>query len=170
MLREAQKISRPLPLISGEVPRFHGGSLWHSTPESSICEKNSLQCKRRATLHGVSPPGYRPDWGPPGYRTVWGITQERTRNLGVISQERTRNQRPEDTLRKGPGTRGYPSVNEHITSVLLRTRARVHKNIFSRIFIHQIFKGKFLFYCIFFTNCHDLFIFDFFFKFRHLVD
>ena len=29
MLREAQKISRPLPLISGEVPRFHGGSLWH---------------------------------------------------------------------------------------------------------------------------------------------
>ena len=24
MLREAQKISRPLPLISGQVPRFHG--------------------------------------------------------------------------------------------------------------------------------------------------
>ena len=23
--------SRPLPLVSGEVPRFHGGSLWHST-------------------------------------------------------------------------------------------------------------------------------------------
>ena len=32
MLREAQKISRPLPLISGEVPRFHGGSLWHVSP------------------------------------------------------------------------------------------------------------------------------------------
>ena len=32
MLREAQKISRPLPLISGEVPRFHGGSLWHISP------------------------------------------------------------------------------------------------------------------------------------------
>ena len=29
MLREAQKISRPLPLISGEVPRFHSRSLWH---------------------------------------------------------------------------------------------------------------------------------------------
>ena len=27
VLREAQKISKPLPLISGEVPRFHGGSL-----------------------------------------------------------------------------------------------------------------------------------------------
>ena len=32
MLREALKISSPLPLVSGEVPRFHGGSLWHSTP------------------------------------------------------------------------------------------------------------------------------------------
>ena len=32
VLREAQKISRPLPLISGEVPRFHGGSLWHVSP------------------------------------------------------------------------------------------------------------------------------------------
>ena len=32
MLRKALKISRPLPLVSGEVPRFHGGSLWHSTP------------------------------------------------------------------------------------------------------------------------------------------
>ena len=32
MLREALKISSPLPLVSGEVPRLHGGSLWHSTP------------------------------------------------------------------------------------------------------------------------------------------
>ena len=32
VLREAQKISSPLALISREVPRFHGGSLWHSTP------------------------------------------------------------------------------------------------------------------------------------------
>ena len=32
MLRKALKISKPVPLVSGEVPRFHGGSLWHSTP------------------------------------------------------------------------------------------------------------------------------------------
>ena len=32
MLREALKISSPLALVSREVPRFHGGSLWHSTP------------------------------------------------------------------------------------------------------------------------------------------
>ena len=32
MLREALEISSPLALISGEVPRFHDGSLWHSTP------------------------------------------------------------------------------------------------------------------------------------------
>ena len=32
MLREALEISRPLALVSREVPRFHGGSLWHSTP------------------------------------------------------------------------------------------------------------------------------------------
>ena len=32
MLREALKISIPLALVSREVPRFHGGSLWHSTP------------------------------------------------------------------------------------------------------------------------------------------
>ena len=32
MLREALKISSPLVLVSREVPRFHGGSLWHSTP------------------------------------------------------------------------------------------------------------------------------------------
>ena len=32
MLREALKISRPLALVSREVPRFHGGSLWHSSP------------------------------------------------------------------------------------------------------------------------------------------
>ena len=36
MLREAQKISRPLPLISRKVPRFYGGSLWHSTPDQFI--------------------------------------------------------------------------------------------------------------------------------------
>ena len=34
MVREAQKISSPLPLVSREVPRFHGGSLWHSTWEN----------------------------------------------------------------------------------------------------------------------------------------
>ena len=32
MFREALKISSPLALVSREVPRFHGGSLWHSTP------------------------------------------------------------------------------------------------------------------------------------------
>ena len=32
MLREAQKISRPLSFISGEVPRFYSGSLWHVSP------------------------------------------------------------------------------------------------------------------------------------------
>ena len=37
MLREAQKISRPMPLISGEVPRFHGGSFWHVSPASYLC-------------------------------------------------------------------------------------------------------------------------------------
>ena len=31
MLREALKISSPLALVSREVPRFHGGSLWHTT-------------------------------------------------------------------------------------------------------------------------------------------
>ena len=31
MLRKALKISRPLALVSWEVPRFHDGSLWHST-------------------------------------------------------------------------------------------------------------------------------------------
>ena len=30
VLREAQEVSNLLALISGEVPRFHGGSLWHS--------------------------------------------------------------------------------------------------------------------------------------------
>ena len=30
MLRKALKISSPLVLVSREVPRFHGGSLWHS--------------------------------------------------------------------------------------------------------------------------------------------
>ena len=32
VLREAQKISGRLPLISEEMPRFHGGSLWHVSP------------------------------------------------------------------------------------------------------------------------------------------
>ena len=31
MLRESLKISSPLALISREVPRFHGGSLWYTT-------------------------------------------------------------------------------------------------------------------------------------------
>ena len=31
VLREALKISSPLALVSREVPRFHGGSLWHTT-------------------------------------------------------------------------------------------------------------------------------------------
>ena len=38
MLRKALKISRLLPLASREVPRFHGGSLWHSTPEVSTAQ------------------------------------------------------------------------------------------------------------------------------------
>ena len=32
MLRKALKISRPLALVLREVPRFHGGSLWHVSP------------------------------------------------------------------------------------------------------------------------------------------
>ena len=32
VLREVLKISSPLALLSREVPRFHGGSLWHCTP------------------------------------------------------------------------------------------------------------------------------------------
>ena len=36
MLREALEISSPLAHISGEVPRFHGGSLWHSTPVTVV--------------------------------------------------------------------------------------------------------------------------------------
>ena len=39
MLREALEISSPLPLISGEVPRYHGGSLWHTTPVSVVLEE-----------------------------------------------------------------------------------------------------------------------------------
>ena len=33
LLREALKISSPMALVLREVPRFHGRSLWHSTPE-----------------------------------------------------------------------------------------------------------------------------------------
>ena len=33
MLREALKISSPLGLLLREVPRFHGRSLWHCTPD-----------------------------------------------------------------------------------------------------------------------------------------
>ena len=29
-LREALKISRPLALVLGKAPRFHGRSVWHS--------------------------------------------------------------------------------------------------------------------------------------------
>ena len=36
VLRKALKISRPLSLMSGEVPRFHGGLLWHSTLEQGV--------------------------------------------------------------------------------------------------------------------------------------
>ena len=36
MLRKALKISRPLSLVSGEVPRFHGGSLWHASPDTIV--------------------------------------------------------------------------------------------------------------------------------------
>ena len=42
MLREALKISSPLPLVSREVPRFHGGSLWHSTPALSLHRVSSF--------------------------------------------------------------------------------------------------------------------------------
>ena len=31
-LLKALEIRSPLALVSREVPRFHGGSLWHSTP------------------------------------------------------------------------------------------------------------------------------------------
>ena len=37
MLREALKISSPLALISREVLRFHGRSLWHTTPGMQSC-------------------------------------------------------------------------------------------------------------------------------------
>ena len=36
MLRKALKISRPVPLVSGEVPRFHGRLLWHFTPGTNV--------------------------------------------------------------------------------------------------------------------------------------
>ena len=39
MLRKALKIIRPLPLVPGEVPRFHGGSLWHSTVALNECTR-----------------------------------------------------------------------------------------------------------------------------------
>ena len=43
VLREALKISSPLALVSREVPRFHGGSLWHST--GGIYLSFSSQCE-----------------------------------------------------------------------------------------------------------------------------
>ena len=42
MLREALKISSPLTLLSRELPRFHGESLWHSTPDPLIQQKLHL--------------------------------------------------------------------------------------------------------------------------------
>ena len=39
MLREALKISSPLALTSREVPRFHGRSLWLSTPVMNAKKK-----------------------------------------------------------------------------------------------------------------------------------
>ena len=56
MLREALKISSPPALVSREVPRFHGGSLWHSTSEGfsvafNKCKLNVNNCiKKGKTL------------------------------------------------------------------------------------------------------------------------
>ena len=45
VLRKAQKISRPLPRVSGEGPIFHGGLLWHSTPDNGKrCNWNHNLC------------------------------------------------------------------------------------------------------------------------------
>ena len=43
VLREALQIIIPLSLISGEVPRFYGGSLWHSTPGSTPTRGNIIR-------------------------------------------------------------------------------------------------------------------------------
>ena len=43
VLREALEISSPLSLISGEVPRFHGESLWHYTPGSIPTRGNIIK-------------------------------------------------------------------------------------------------------------------------------
>ena len=51
MLREALEISSPLALISGEVPRFHGGSLWHSTP--CLKERVVVPCVMNGSLMHV---------------------------------------------------------------------------------------------------------------------
>ena len=52
MLREALKISSPLALVSGEVPRFHGGSLWHSTPGGFLPRR--VSARRGGVCPGVS--------------------------------------------------------------------------------------------------------------------
>ena len=52
MSREAQKISRPLALISGEVLRFHGRSLWHVSPEDVFADVFSVN-RARAGIPGL---------------------------------------------------------------------------------------------------------------------
>ena len=56
MLREALKISSPLALVSREVPRFHGGSLWHSTPGSIPTRSGVIFCFKfcNPNLHNIS--------------------------------------------------------------------------------------------------------------------
>ena len=42
VLRKALKISRPVSLVSGEVLRFHGRSLWHSVGEAAGTQSSFL--------------------------------------------------------------------------------------------------------------------------------
>ena len=71
MLREAQKISRPLPLISGEVPRFPGRSLWHVSPARSDGGTWGRVTPSRSTPQPALMGGY-PRWGTPLAGPGWG--------------------------------------------------------------------------------------------------
>ena len=56
MLREALKISSPLALVLRDVPRFHSGSLWHTTPVSGsqLNESEHGDCWARVRVRGVT--------------------------------------------------------------------------------------------------------------------
>ena len=85
MLREALKISSPLALVSREVPRFHGGSLWHCTPGADTSPEQTPPGSRPPTRSRPpkEQPPHRGADTPPGADPPEQNPQEQTHRRGA---------------------------------------------------------------------------------------